>query len=164
MNFLVSHVTRRPPIKVTQRKLYKDTTVAGIRQVLSIQVLYRRILQYHIVIIFLTRASLDFRSPWNDPDHFIQRQTCMNTFVAVFGYMPLLRSNMRLDPVLFKDSVSNLRKKYRQIELVSNQNCTHCSITRDYLILQARRITQNLLRVRYQIYFFQRILSFLHLR
>ncbi|XP_014470573.1 PREDICTED: exostosin-1 [Dinoponera quadriceps] len=90
MNFLVSHVTRRPPIKVTQRKLYKDTAVAGIR------------------------------SPWNDPDHFIQRQTCMNTFVAVFGYMPLLRSNMRLDPVLFKDSVSNLRKKYRQIELVSN--------------------------------------------
>ncbi|CAG5106794.1 Similar to ttv: Exostosin-1 (Drosophila melanogaster) [Cotesia congregata] len=90
MNFLVSHVTRRPPIKVTQRKLYKDTTAAGIR------------------------------SSWNDPDHFTQRQTCMNTFVAVFGYMPLLRSNMRLDPVLFKDPVSNLRKKYRQIELVSN--------------------------------------------
>lgn len=58
----------------------------------------------------------------------------MNTFVAVFGYMPLLRSNMRLDPVLFKDSVSNLRKKYRQIELVSNQNCTRCSIMRNYLI------------------------------
>lgn len=34
MNFLVSHVTRRPPIKVTQRKLYKDTTVGGIRYVL----------------------------------------------------------------------------------------------------------------------------------
>jgi len=66
------------------------------------------------------RVPFGFRSPWNDPDHFIQRQTCMNTFVAVFGYMPLLRSNTRLDPVLFKDSVSNLRKKYRQIELVSN--------------------------------------------
>ncbi|XP_014214425.1 exostosin-1 [Copidosoma floridanum] len=90
MNFLVSHVTRRPPIKVTQRKMYKDTTAA------------------------------ENRSPWNDPDHFIQRQTCMNTFVAVFGYMPLLRSNMRLDPVLFKDPVSNMRKKYRQIELVNN--------------------------------------------
>jgi hypothetical protein len=60
------------------------------------------------------------RSPWNDPDHFIQRQTCLNTFAAVFGYMPLLRSNMRLDPVLFKDPVSNLRKKYRQIELVGS--------------------------------------------
>ncbi|CAB0042505.1 unnamed protein product [Trichogramma brassicae] len=88
MNFLVSHIIRRPPIKVTQRKIYKDTTVAGKR------------------------------SPWNDPDHFIQRQTCMNTFVAVFGYMPLLRSNVRLDPILFKEPVSSMRKKHRQIESV----------------------------------------------
>nr|CAD7428535.1 unnamed protein product [Timema monikensis] len=90
MNFLVSHVTRRPPVKVTQRKQYKEQPPGGAR------------------------------SPWNDPDHFIQRQTCLNTFAAVFGYMPLLRSNMRLDPVLFKDPVSNLRKKYRQIELVGS--------------------------------------------
>lgn len=90
MNFLVSHVTRRPPIKVTQRKLYKG------------------------------QASAGGKSPWNDPDHFIQRQTCLNTFAAVFGYMPLLRSNLRLDPVLFKDSVSNKRKKYRRIELVGS--------------------------------------------
>ncbi|KAL0268472.1 UNVERIFIED_CONTAM: hypothetical protein PYX00_010401 [Menopon gallinae] len=90
MNLLVCHVTRRPNIKLTQRKLYKE------------------------------QSSGRQRSPWNDPDHFIQRQTCLNTFAAVFGYMPLLRSNMRLDPVLFKDSVSNLRKKYRQIELVGS--------------------------------------------
>lgn len=89
MNMMVSHVTRKPPIKVTQRKAYKD------------------------------RESV--RSPWNDPDHFIQRQSCLNTFAAVFGYMPLLRSNMRLDPVLYKDAVSNLRKKYRQIELIGNR-------------------------------------------
>ncbi|XP_075223224.1 exostosin glycosyltransferase 1 ttv [Lycorma delicatula] len=91
INFLVSHVTRRPPIKVTQRKQYKEQPPGN-----------------------------SIRSPWNDPDHFIQRQTCLNTFAAVFGYMPLLRSNMRLDPVLFKDPVSNLRKKYRQIELVGS--------------------------------------------
>lgn len=90
MNFLVSHVTRRPPIKITQRKQYKE------------------------------QPSVGGWSPWNDPDHFIQRQTCLNTFAAVFGYMPLLRSNLRLDPVLFKDSVSNMRKKYRQIELVGS--------------------------------------------
>lgn len=90
MNFLVSHVTRRPPIKVTQRKLYKEQPGVGSR------------------------------SPWNDPDHFMQRQTCLNTFAAVFGYMPLLRSNLRLDPVLFKDPVSNKRKKYRRIELVGS--------------------------------------------
>lgn len=29
INFLVSHVTRRPPIKVTQRKQYKDQPPAG---------------------------------------------------------------------------------------------------------------------------------------
>lgn len=90
MNFLVSHVTRRPPIKVTQRKQYKEQPSSGTR------------------------------SPWNDPDHFIQRQTCLNTFAAVFGYMPLLRSSMRLDPVLFKDPVSNKRKKYHQIEMVGS--------------------------------------------
>ncbi|XP_031622046.1 exostosin-1 [Contarinia nasturtii] len=88
MNFLISHVTRKAPIKVTQRKGYKDRESG--------------------------------RSPWNDPDHFIQRQSCLNTFAAVFGYMPLLRSNLRLDPVLYRDSVSNLRKKYRQIELVGS--------------------------------------------
>ncbi|XP_055376073.1 exostosin-1 isoform X2 [Condylostylus longicornis] len=88
MNLLVSHVTRKPPIKVTQRKGYKDREGG--------------------------------RSPWNDPDHFIQRQGCLNTFAAVFGYMPLLRSNLRLDPVLYRDPVSNLRKKYRQIELVGS--------------------------------------------
>lgn len=91
MNFLVSHVTKLPPIKVTQRKQYKESMLPG---------------------------SKSFPTPWNDPDHFVQRQTCINTFASIFGYMPLLRSNMRLDPVLFKDPVSNLRKKYRRLELV----------------------------------------------
>lgn len=55
-------------------------------------------------------------SRWADPDHFAQRQSCMNTFASWFGYMPLIHSQMRLDPVLFKDQVSILRKKYRDIE------------------------------------------------
>ena len=50
--------------------------------------------------------------------NFSQKQTCMNIFFSGFGNMPLLKSNLRLDPVLFKDSVSNLRKKYRKMELV----------------------------------------------
>ncbi|KAL4096710.1 hypothetical protein QTP88_021613 [Uroleucon formosanum] len=91
MNFLVSHVTRRPPIKVSQRKHYKEQANNGMP-----------------------------KSPWNDPDHFMQRQTCLNTFVVLFGYMPLLQSSVRFDPILFKDPVSNFRKKYKQIELVSN--------------------------------------------
>lgn len=55
-------------------------------------------------------------SRWADPDHFAQRQTCMNKFASWFGTMPLVHSQMRLDPVLFKDQVSILRKKYRDIE------------------------------------------------
>nr|XP_014343012.1 PREDICTED: exostosin-1 [Latimeria chalumnae] len=88
MNFLVSAVTKLPPIKVTQKKQYKETMMGQT-----------------------SRASR-----WADPDHFAQRQTCMNTFATWFGSMPLIHSQMRLDPVLFKDQVSILRKKYRDIE------------------------------------------------
>ncbi|CAB1412625.1 unnamed protein product [Pleuronectes platessa] len=55
-------------------------------------------------------------SRWADPDHFAQRQTCMNAFSQWLGFMPLVHSQMRLDPVLFRDQVSILRKKYRDIE------------------------------------------------
>uniref|UniRef100_A0A8C9TJH2 Exostosin glycosyltransferase 1a n=1 Tax=Scleropages formosus TaxID=113540 RepID=A0A8C9TJH2_SCLFO len=88
MNFLVSAVTKLPPIKVTQKKQYKETMMGQS-----------------------SRASR-----WADPDHFAQRQTCMNKFASWFGTMPLVHSQMRLDPVLFKDQVSILRKKYRDIE------------------------------------------------
>ncbi|KAM9436190.1 exostosin-1a isoform 2-T2 [Clarias gariepinus] len=88
MNFLVSAVTRMPPIKVTQKKQYKETMMGQT-----------------------SRASR-----WADPDHFAQRQTCMNKFASWFGSMPLVHSQMRLDPILFKDQVSILRKKYRDIE------------------------------------------------
>ncbi|XP_031656352.1 exostosin-1 isoform X2 [Oncorhynchus kisutch] len=88
MNFLVSAVTKLPPIKVTQKKQYKET--------------------------MMQQGSKTSR--WADPDHFAQRQTCMNSFSSWFGFMPLLHSQMRLDPVLFKDQVSILRKKYRDIE------------------------------------------------
>ncbi|MEQ2217969.1 Exostosin-1b [Xenoophorus captivus] len=88
MNFLVSSVTKLPPIKVTQKKQYKETMMGQS-----------------------SRASR-----WADPDHFAQRQTCMNKFANWFGTMPLVHSQMRLDPVLFKDQVSILRKKYREIE------------------------------------------------
>jgi len=87
MNFLVSHITKHPPIKVTQRKKYKDTML----QIDGVGVA---------------------------TDQFNQKQTCMNIFYSGFGYMPLVKSQLRLDPVLFKDPVSNLRKKFRKMELV----------------------------------------------
>jgi len=88
MNFIVSHVTRRPPIKVTQRRAYKETS-GGL-----------------------------MRPPWSDQEHFMQRHSCLNTFAAVFGYMPLLRSATRLDPVLYRDPVAVWRKRYSRLETV----------------------------------------------
>jgi glucuronyl/N-acetylglucosaminyl transferase EXT1 len=144
INFLVSHVTRQPPIKVSQRKQYKNSNLSAVaRSVLhslnnwffSLPVHWGRplfALGTHVVVvvdaprtpeqrhIFYWIFTGYSRSPWNDPDHFLQRQTCLNTFVALFGYMPLIRSAVRFDPVLFKDPVSNLRKKYRQMESVHN--------------------------------------------
>ena len=55
---------------------------------------------------------------WRDPHYFRQRQHCLNVFATSFGYMPLRRTEVRLDPVLFKDPVSITRKKYRQLEKV----------------------------------------------
>ncbi|XP_034017471.1 exostosin-1 [Thalassophryne amazonica] len=88
MNFLVSAITKKPPIKVTQKKQYKEAMMAQGSKA----------------------------SRWADPDHFAQRQTCMNTFSHWLGFMPLVHSQMRLDPVLFRDQVSILRKKYRDID------------------------------------------------
>jgi hypothetical protein len=47
---------------------------------------------------------------------FATFQKCMDTLVDVFGYMPLVTSQVRLDPLLYKDPVSNLRKRYRRLE------------------------------------------------
>jgi len=86
MNFLVSHVTKRPPVKVTQRKKFKESVAS--------------------------------RDVTEETVKFNEKQTCMNIFFSGFGYMPLVKSWLRLDPVLFKDPVSNLRKKFRKMELV----------------------------------------------
>ncbi|KAH3710441.1 hypothetical protein DPMN_069923 [Dreissena polymorpha] len=91
LNFLVSHVTKLPPIKVTQRKQYREALLPNSSKTM----------------------------PWTDAFHFAQRQICIDTFANIFGYMPLIRSKTRMDPILFKDPVSNLRKKYKQIELVN---------------------------------------------
>ena len=85
MNFLVAHITKHPPIKVTQRRLTRDDSQLN----------------------FSVKA-----------EQFSRKQTCINIFYSGFGYMPLLKSSLRLDPVLFKDSVSKSRKKFRRMELV----------------------------------------------
>ena len=85
-----------------------------------------------------TREGISSQEEW------VSLQTCVNQFAGAFGYMPLVDSLLRyylaslyyrergcsiscrivsmsivlfrLDPVLFKDPVSNLRKKYKALE------------------------------------------------
>nr|XP_033812679.1 exostosin-like 1 [Geotrypetes seraphini] len=89
MNFLVSAVTKLPPIKVSQKKEHRDPPS-----------------QQNLKSSALSMANL----------RFSQRQDCVNQFVSWFGYMPLVHSQFRFDPVLFKDQVSVVRKKYRHLE------------------------------------------------
>jgi len=47
---------------------------------------------------------------------FQEKQNCINRFAEDLGEMSLVESQLRLDPVLYKDSVSALRKKYKKVE------------------------------------------------
>lgn len=87
MNLLVAAVTKLPPIKVTQWKQHKEAASQPVKG---------------------TAAGSSRR--------FSQQQDCLNQLVDWFGSMPLVSSQLRLDPVLFKDQVSVLRKKYRYLE------------------------------------------------
>jgi len=90
VNFLVSHVTRRPPITVAHR-----LTSSGRHG----------------------NAELPF--PTAESWSFHTRQYCIGRFTELLGHMPLIRSSVRFDPLLYRDPVSILRKKYRHIENVA---------------------------------------------
>lgn len=106
MNFIVSDVTKLPPIKVANRKVAKETMLPG-------------------------KAVTD---PNYYQTRFKQRQGCVASLTEIFGYMPLVRSRSRMDPVLWKDPVSNLRKKYRQLEVIWSLNFFFLKYDLSYLI------------------------------
>ncbi|KAM4657195.1 exostosin-like 1 [Amazona ochrocephala] len=112
MNILVAAVTKLPPIKVAQRRQHKEAVPQQVG-----------------------REDGDAGTPlagerspspaWSPPAkgkgtaggrHLSQQQDCLNQLVDWFGYMPLVSSQLRLDPVLFKDQVSILRKKYPHLD------------------------------------------------
>ncbi|KAJ0026772.1 hypothetical protein NQD34_017772 [Periophthalmus magnuspinnatus] len=129
MNFLVSAVTKQPPIKVTQKKQYKETMMAQCHPLVlsfTLTLSQKPPSLSPLSLVWMcqslyTRLAGSKTSRWADPDHFAQRQTCMNAFSRWLGFMPLVHSQMRLDPVLFRDQVSILRKKYRDIERLQNE-------------------------------------------
>ncbi|XP_054166306.1 exostosin-3-like [Oppia nitens] len=79
MNYLVSHITRQPPIKVTSRWTFR---CPGCPVSLS-----------------------------EDDSHFNERHKCINYFIQIYGYMPLLNTQFRADSVLFKTRIPHDKQK-----------------------------------------------------
>jgi len=89
VNFLVSHVTRQPPIGVVRRP-----SPSG------------------------RHSNTELAFSVAETSSFYTKQYCMRRFTEQFGYMPLLRSSVQFEPLLHRDPVSVFRKKYRQMENV----------------------------------------------
>jgi len=87
LNIISSLVTRKPPIKLIWKKNLDKT------------------------------PPINQRTFWTYADHFKQRQNCVHKLFEIYGISHLKRSSVRIDPVLFRDPVSNMRKKYRQLEI-----------------------------------------------
>lgn len=112
MNILVAAVTKLPPIKVAQRKQHKEAVPQQVGR--------------EDGDAGMPLAGEQSPSPaWSPPAkgkgtaggrHLSQQQDCLNQLVDWFGYMPLVSSQLRLDPVLFKDQVSILRKRYPHLD------------------------------------------------
>ncbi|XP_022651566.1 exostosin-like 3 isoform X2 [Varroa jacobsoni] len=79
LNFLVSHLTRKPPLKVTSKWTFR---CPGCPVALS-----------------------------EHDSHFLERHDCINKFSQIYGYNPLLYTQLRADSVLFKTRVPHDKQK-----------------------------------------------------
>lgn len=82
-NFIVSRITRLPPLRLTRKDSNNSSTG-----------------QSDLVNLFTILNG------------------CINELIQSFGYVSLVRSSVVFNPVLYKDTVSSYRKKYRQLELL----------------------------------------------
>eukprot|EP00111_Clytia_hemisphaerica_P004133 TCONS_00011825-protein len=88
MNFLISSLTNKSPIKVTTSSHFKPGSV--------------------------TKERLG--STFTPESHFATMQKCFDVLVNVFGHVPLVWSKVAMNPVLYRDPVSIVRKKYKKLE------------------------------------------------
>lgn len=93
-DFLVSHITRESPLKVSQRK-----------------------------------KTINSDSLFNSWVAWVDRKSCFQKLIKLFGYIPLVNNMIRLEPLLYKDSVSLLRKKYKKWENIAWPSWPLCVAT-----------------------------------
>ena len=85
MNFLITNVTGKPPIKVTPRKKFKCPDCTSVEMISA------------------------------DMTHMVERSECISEFERAYGMMPLKTVEFRADPVLYKDNVPEELKKFHDI-------------------------------------------------
>ncbi|WAR07680.1 EXT2-like protein [Mya arenaria] len=85
MNFLISNITGKAPIKVTPRKKFKCPECTNTEMLSA------------------------------DITHMVERSECINKFTDVYQAMPLKTVEFRADPVLYKDNYPPELKKFNDI-------------------------------------------------
>lgn len=85
MNFLISNITGKAPIKVTPRKKFKCPECVNIEMLSS------------------------------DITHMLERSECINHFMDIYGGMPLKTVEFRADPVLYKNNFPSSLKLFNDI-------------------------------------------------
>lgn len=85
MNFLVSNMTDKAPIKVTAKKKFRCPECVSTEMLSA------------------------------DSKHMIQRSECVNKFSSAFGRIPLIPVEFRADPVLYKDSFPDKLKRFNNV-------------------------------------------------
>ena len=94
-NMLVSHITRRPPLKVTVKWEFPCPGCSGNTT---------RLNEAGEPDLFDVPISMR-------TGHYERRSQCVQYFISIYGYNPLLYSQYRADSVLFKAQLPYTRQK-----------------------------------------------------
>lgn len=93
--------------------------VVGLRDWRNLLIHSARNMNIVLTSLFLCQVTSrwTFRCPGcpqalsHDDSHFHERHKCINFFVKVYGYMPLLYTQFRVDSVLFKTRLPHDKTK-----------------------------------------------------
>lgn len=106
MNFLVAHMTRQPPIKVTARWTFRYVQIFGF-----FSSFFQFLVTFFVCFWFFSRCPTCPNNLSNTNLHYVRRSECINYFAQVYGYMPLLYTQFRADSVLFKTRIPQSHQK-----------------------------------------------------
>ncbi|XP_033101520.1 exostosin-2-like [Anneissia japonica] len=85
MNFLISNITGKPPMKVTPKKKFKCPECINNENLSA------------------------------DPKHMEARSECISDFSKIYGIMPLKSVEYRADPVLHLDTLPQELKRFKDV-------------------------------------------------